>query len=373
MDLLVRILSGAWETLQQAAPYILLGLVLGGVLHVLLDAQSIQRRLGGGGLRSVTLAALLGIPLPICSCAIVPASIELHRKGASRAASLSFLITTPESGVDSILVTWGMLGPIMAVARPVASFLTALLAGAIALLTPSQAGTGAQDPAPPADPCSCDEPLVEARAVVGAARRHPPLVRMARHAFIDLLDDLVFWLVLGFLVAGAIIAMVPGDLAKHGLGSGIAPMLIMLAVGIPMYMCASASTPVGAALIGKGLSPGAALVFLLSGPATNAATLVLLLRHFGRTFVAIYLASVAVASVVCGLLLDALVRVVGWRIAPRLAPAAIGVVEAVHWLPVVLLCGLMLWRLAAGAGRQGVRELAENFRGWVGAGARAGG
>lgn len=359
MELALTVLRGAWQTLLQASAYILLGLLLAGVLHVVLDARAIHRRLGGRGMRSVTGAALLGIPLPLCSCAVVPAAIELHRKGASRAASLSFLITTPESGADSLLVTWGLLGPVMTIARPVASFLTGLVAGVAALATPSQARAGAPDPAALAAAApACEDDCALEHAHV--ARRPPAMVRMVRYAFVELLDDIAFWLVIGFLVAGVVLALVPDDLAQHQLGSGIVPMLLMLAVGVPMYMCASASTPVAAALVAKGLSPGAALVFLLAGPATNAASLVLLLRHFGRGFVGIYLASIAVVSLACGLALDALLLATGARVVPRLPLSGAELEEAAHWAPAAVLCVLLVWRLVARAGRQGMRELVES-------------
>ena len=183
---------------------------------------------------------------------------------------------------------------------------------------------------------------------------------VCRYAFVDLADDIAFWLVLGLFLAGAISVVLPNDLAARGLGSGLAPMLLLLLAGVPLYMCASASTPVAAALVAKGISPGAALVFLLSGPATNAATLVLLARHFGARFVRIYLASIVVATLFCGLALDWLIGITGWRVQATLS-GGLGGVAMIEWLSALALALLLAWRLAAGAGGQGVHELIENL------------
>jgi hypothetical protein len=379
-------LSGTWNVLLVAAPFLLLGMLCAGLLHVLLARRHVERWLGQEGLLGVVAAACLGIPLPLCSCGVVPVAMALRRKGASRPASLSFLVTTPESGVDSILLTWGMLGPVMAVARPLASFVTALLAGSAAIALPDPddcAGAGAA--LPPEDLSTDDAHVIgprefwrSLRAYLRVKRRPPTpagepppaaaapafedvMYDVARYAFVELADDIAFWLVLGLFLAGAIGAVVPDDLAARGLGSGLTPMLLLLLAGVPLYMCASASTPVAAALVAKGISPGAALVFLLSGPATNAASIVLLARHFGVRFVRIYLASIVVATLLCGVALDWLIGIAGWRVQATLS-GGLGGVAMIQWLSALALALLLGWRLAAGAGRQGVRELVENLQ-----------
>ncbi|MEM7480857.1 MAG: SO_0444 family Cu/Zn efflux transporter [Acidobacteriota bacterium] len=381
LSILLAVLEGAWETFFLAAPFVLFGLFVAGVLHVLISRRAVERWMGKGGLGAVSKAAAFGVPLPICSCGIVPVSIELKRKGASRPANLSFLITTPESSADAIFLTWAMLGPVMAIARPVASFFTALIAGVLAIA--EKAGLRRED--------SDDQPLDEAvladsgvhlhdhhtesaaeEETLGWSglwralrRRDGATLRTAgrkvgHYAFVEMLDDIAFWLIVGFLLAGVIVAVVPDDLAA---GGGLVPMLILLVAGIPLYMCASASTPVGAALVAKGVSPGAAMVFLLAGPATNAASLVLLLQHFGRRFVRIYLVSIAAGALVTGLVLDFLLGVAGWNVVARLTAETEGWVGFLHTASVVVFGLLLVWRLFAGAFRQGMHEAADNLRG----------
>lgn len=394
------------RTLFLAAPFLLFGLLAAGFLHVLLPTSVIQRWMGRRGLSGVAMAAAVGVPLPVCSCGVVPISVELRRKGASEPASLSFLTTTPESSIDSIFFTWALMGPVMAVARPIAAFFTALLGGVLAIAylpggaRPSGEETdGERSPAAaggpeeePAATCGCGpedggEALsyehapaalaaLEAwwrglgrgagpkRGGPGAAGLWREVVRPAlRYGFGELLDDLAFWLLLGVLLAGVLGAVLPADLAARGLGTGLAPMLLMLAVGVPLYMCASASTPIAAALLAKGISPGAALVFLLAGPATNAATLVLLGRTFGRRFIRIYLVSVVAGALLAGLALDALAAAFAWRVTTPLVAGKAAPFGPLEWLFFLLLAALLAASLWRGAGRRGWRELADGFAG----------
>ena len=351
MDRLLAIPAGALEAFVAAAPWILLGLAAAGALHVLLPEGLIARWLGGRGFGPVLSAAALGVPLPVCSCGVVPLAIELRRRGASRPATISFLITTPESGADSIALTWGMLGPVMVVARVVASLATAIATGALAMLFPGRPGEE-RGVATDVD-CGCEDGCDD-------GDRRPPRrsVREAiRYGFVTMLDDIAFWLVIGIALTGVIAAFVPSDLAARGFGGGIAPMLIVLVAAVPVYVCASASTPMAAALIAKGVSPGAALVFLLAGPATNVAALTVFRRNFGAGFVRTYLAGIVLGPIGCGLALDAILAATGGVVASKLfvegstGPGAITVASA------VLLGVLIVWRLAAGGFRSGWREL----------------
>lgn len=395
LTLFVAVLRETWNITLVAAPFVLIGLVCAGLLHVLMPRRSVERWMGQEGLLGVVVAALFGIPLPLCSCGVVPVAIALRRKGASRPATVSFLISTPESDVDAILLTYGMLGPVMAIVRPLASFLTALVAGIAAIAWP---GTDRQETGGAVDVHGHDH--LDESDVVGvrpflasldaflrprrrrqeratgtaegdgprparAGRDDPPdfehvLSRIGHYAFVELADDIVFWLLLGLVLAGLFGALLPSDLAAYGLGSGPLPMLAMLLIGIPLYMCASASTPIGAALIAKGVSPGAALVFLLAGPATNAAALLPLTRHFGAGFVRIYLVSIALTTLACGLALDWLLAATGWHVTATLT-GGLGGVALVQWLSAAVLVALIAWRLWAGAWRQGTRDLIRNM------------
>ena len=342
-----------------ASPYVMLGLGAAGLMTVLIPSEKVSKWLGKPGLGATFRAACLGIPLPLCSCAVVPVTIELSRKGASREASLAFLVSTPETGVDSILLTWGLMGPVMAVLRPVAALVTSLVAAASSLLSTKNDRQDAEaasedrlEPAPTSSP-----PL--------RSKGPGDLVRRAlRYGFVTMVDEIGFWLVSGFLLTGIITALVPDDLVETAVGQGPRALITMLLLGVPLYMCASASTPIAAALMLKGISPGAALVFLLAGPATNASSLVVIARVFGRKFVAIYLGSVVVTALGMGYLLDLTLDRFGIALQP---PMSIGGHEAaglVESICAALLAGLLVWSMARGSWRSAVKELTADLKTW---------
>lgn len=397
MTLLKQIGVNSWEMLLSASGFILLGLVVAGFIHMLLPGSLVGRWLGRRGLSGTALAALIGVPLPICSCGVVPLAMELRKKGASRESTLAFLITTPESSLDSILLTWGLMGPFMAIVRPVAAFVTAILAGIMVIA--DRNGEGAERlEANEGDPICCkptetadtsqlretdhaeqtlgemakwwrwllrqlgirtssENEVEEARRPMFGLLIGPAL----RYGATELLDRVVFWLVIGILLAGVIGALVPADLAEGSLGSGVIPMLLLIVAGVPLYLCASASTPVAAALLLKGFSPGAALVFLLTGPATNISTLLMLAKVFGRRFVAVYLASIVVAALGCGLALDAFVGWVGWTVSAAIGDQSHPASMALQLVFTAALVVLATWRLAAGAFASGMRDLKESM------------
>jgi len=295
-------LRGGWNIYQDAAPYILFGCLMGGLVYAFLSPERVAGHLGRGRFKPVVKAALFGIPLPLCSCGVIPAALSLRRMGASRGATSAFLITTPETGVDSIAVTYALLDPIYTVFRPVAAFCTGVTAGVLEVLF----GEKETSAAPSSDQGTCDKchpaeprPPAPARPTILAG-----LQRAVTYGLGDFLEDMSLWLLIGFLAAGVIMAAVPPEALERALGGGLPGMLIMLLVSIPLYICASATTPLAAALLLKGASPGAALVFLLAGPASNTAGIVMLARFMGKRSVAIYLASIAFCSLAFGLLLN---------------------------------------------------------------------
>ena len=357
MELIKLFFCGIWEIFQLLAPYMLIGLLLAGVLHVFIPRHMIQRLMGGKGLLSVITSAAIGIPLPICSCAVVPVSIELRRKGASKPSIMSFLITTPESGSDSILITWGLLGPFMAIARPIASFFSALLAGffAISLLSDSDKNdVGGKEYT------GCRDHGVESFDDECYAGIFQSIKRIWSYAFKKMADEIVFSLLIGLLLAGLIIVVFPDNLAAYGMSKGIIPMLIMLVASVPLYMCASASTPIAAALIVKGISPGAAMVFLLAGPATNVTTLVMLTRQFGGRFVRVYLACIIAGALISGYVFDYLLVLSGMHIIPTMSMDSHSIIGAFQWVSALLLIALMVWRFKNGALRTGLKDLSDN-------------
>jgi HflK protein len=270
----------------------------------------------------VLWASVIGAPLPLCSCGVLPTALGLRRQGATKGATVSFLISTPETGVDSISLTYALMDPIITVFRPVAAVATAITAGlSVNFLGGREpAPTEAQQhgAAPAADEC-CDEDHAPAHVHVhsnhGAdasapkieatpAGLHRAIREIYRYAFRDLLDEIAYWLVLGIALSGVIAAALPPDIFERYLDNPTAAMLLMLVIGIPLYTCASAATPVMATLVLKGLNPGAALVFLLAGPATSLGSVTVLLKFLGVRAVALYLASIAAVSLLAGIMLN---------------------------------------------------------------------
>lgn len=296
IDVIAALLHEFWDILAESSPYVLFGFFAAGLLKALLPEAAVARHLGKNSLGSVLKASLFGIPLPLCSCGVIPAAVGLRKQGANKGASAAFLVSVPETGVDSIAITWALLDPFMTVIRPVAAFMTATVTGVLINLLPES------PPAPAvADDTGCTDPCCGPPTAAGPL---PPLSARLRAgigwAFGELLKDIGRWLMLGIAVAAVIAYLVPDDFFARYFDHEILSLLVMLATGIPLYICASASTPVAAALVLKGLSPGAALVFLLAGPATNAATIAVVTRFWGKRATAIYITAIAACSLIFG-------------------------------------------------------------------------
>ena len=284
-----------WKVLGEMSPYLLFGFLVAGLMHVLIPTKIIEKQLGGKGILPAIKAALIGVPLPLCSCGVIPVAASLRKNGASREATTAFLISTPQTGVDSILVTFSLLGPIFAIFRPFAAFLEGVIGGwLVGIFAPKdETSFTAQEAC--TDECCAPE---------NGNTQSGRISRIFRYGFIVLPRDIGKSLVIGLLIAACISAFIPDNFFFGILGHGIVAMLIMMAVGIPLYVCATASVPIAASLIAKGVSPGAALVFLMTGPATNAATLAVIWQTMGRRTASIYLATIAVFSIAFGFLLD---------------------------------------------------------------------
>ncbi len=336
-------LSACWEMLVEMAPYILFGFLIAGLLHILVNPQTIAKYLGKGRIRSVLYATLLGVPLPLCSCGVLPTAAALRKQGANDGATMAFLIATPESGVDSIAVTYALLDPIMTVFRPLAAFVTAFAAGVTQNLFGNSYNEQALEQIRMDRSCKVDHCCDGEDCPPDAHRKHhssgEKFMAAVKYGFGEILDDIAGWLVVGLLIAGAISVLIPDTFFEAYLGGGFSSMLIMLAVGIPLYICATGSTPIAAALIMKGMSPGAAFVFLLAGPATNAATISVVYGLLGKRAIAIYLSSIAACSILMGLLLD---KIYGWlNIAAQSTVGSAGELIP-HWFSVVAAIGLLL-------------------------------
>jgi uncharacterized membrane protein YraQ (UPF0718 family) len=294
----MRAADGAWGILYDAGFYVIFGMLAAGLIHLFLSRDWLVRHLGGRGFGSVLKAALLGAPMPLCSCSVLPAACALRNKGAGRGATVSFLISTPETGVDSIAVTWALMGPVMAIVRPVAAVLTALTAGFFETLRDRH-----EPPAVVAGPLCTICNSNDCEHIAKPTRWS----RFWTFVLYDMGDDLGPSLALGLLAAGIMAALLPDNFFEQYVGSPWTAMLVMLVVGLPMYVCATASTPLAAVLVAKGLNPGAALVFLLVGPATNIATILVVSRMLGKASAVLYVATIAAVSLVCGAIFDLVV------------------------------------------------------------------
>lgn len=298
MDTIIGLFKEIWHTFTSAAPYILFGAFMAGFIHIFFDREKVVKHLGKPGFKSVFLAALFGIPLPLCSCGVLPTAMSLRKNGASKGATLSFLISTPETGVDSVFLSYALLDPLMTAFRPFAALITAVTAGISENLFGKKERPA---PAPPKEEkcVFCEEKEHE--------HKHSFISRFAHsmeYAFVDLLGDIALWLAIGISAGGVISYFVPTGIIENYLGYGWPAMFIMLLIGIPLYICASASTPIAAALIAKGMSPGVALVFLLAGPATNTAGIITVARFMGKRSVIIYLLAISACSIALGFLLN---------------------------------------------------------------------
>lgn len=281
-------LTSLLNVVCEMAPYLLLGFLIAGLLHVLVPRGFYRKYLSRDNKWAVLWAALLGVPLPLCSCGVIPTAIGLRKENASKGAVASFLIATPQTGIDSILATFSLLGLGFAIIRPVAALITGVCGG---LLVNRFAGE---------EEASSDS---SSRCSVESGFW---LVRVLRYAFVDLLQDIGGRLVIGLLLAALIQVVVPeGFFLRFG-NYPLLQMLVILVVAIPMYICSTGSIPVAAALMMKGLSPGAALVMLMAGPAVNLASILVVRKALGQRFTWIYLGTIVGFSVLFGLLVNAI-------------------------------------------------------------------
>lgn len=305
-----------WFLLLEMAPWLLLGLIFAGLLKVYFPQKHIDKYLGKSNFKSSLNASLLGIPMPLCSCGVIPTGISFYKNGASKGASNSFLISTPQTGVDSIFATYSMLGWPFAILRPLVAFVTGVLGGVFTnIFIKEKPEPKSKSPFADLkidtgsvkevvencddDSCGCHEP----KAV---DKRHS-LIRAADYAFVELLQDISKWLILGFLLAALISVALPNDFFSAFQGLGLLEILVILAASVPIYICATGSIPIAAVLLMKGVSPGAALVFLMAGPATNVATMAVLGKTMGKKSLAIYLSTIIGGAVVFGMLTNWLI------------------------------------------------------------------
>jgi uncharacterized membrane protein YraQ (UPF0718 family)/copper chaperone CopZ len=303
IEFITGIAAESFVLLARMAPYLLLGILVAGALHLLLPVGTVARHLGGRGLGSVFKASALGVPLPLCSCGVVPVAASLKKSGASSGATVGFLVTTPTSGVDSILATYSLLGGAFTLLRVIVSFLIGLVAGIATSL-----GLRRERDRP-------DEIKMEVAPANRGEDGRNWVVGGLAYGFGELLGGIARPLFIGTLLGGVIAYLLPPGILGEYVGTGLLSYLVMLAVGVPLYVCASGSIPLAAALMAKGISPGAALIFLLVGPATNAASITMVSSLLGRRALFIYLGLLVGGSFAAGIATDAFF---GWF--PALLP-----------------------------------------------------
>ena len=328
--------------LNEMSPYLLLGFLAAGILHTFVPQSIYAKHLAGSDWRSVAKAALFGIPLPLCSCGVLPTAVSLRNNGASRASSTSFLIATPQTGVDSIAATYSLLGLAFAVIRPVAALVTALFGGMlVARVERTDVVSHSDDHDCHCDggddACCCDDdcgcstaPSVDTFCGKVAEALH--------YGFIDMMKSIGRWLVIGLVVATLITVCIPDNFFAAFAQYPLLNMIVVLALSIPMYVCATGSIPIALSLMLKGLTPGAALVLLMAGPAANFASVLVINRSFGKRSTVAYLASIIGGAMAFGLLVD-YVLPASWFV-PSLASEMAHCSHCTSWLNVV--CSVVL-------------------------------
>ena len=322
-----------------AAPWLLVGFFAAGMIKAFVPEDVLQRLVGGSGLLDIARAAVIGAPLPLCSCGAIPTALALYRGGAGRGPTTAFLIGTPGIGVDSLAITYALLGPFMAVVRASGAVVTAITTGLLVATTDRSESNPPVSLEPTAstttncnNTCTCG-PVLQSAAKLPFAGR---LRNGMGYAFGELLDDIRLWLLIGLVLAGLLLTLVPPQ-ALTAYGSGLGPMLLMAVIGIPLYICATAATPVAAAMLIAGVSPGTVLVFLLAGPITSLATLGILRREMGNHALGFYMTGIVSTSLLLGLLVDGVVSEFGIEVS-----AQIGAVQELlplwlEWSALILL------------------------------------
>ena len=287
-EFIVSFLRDFVSILGEMSPYLLLGFFFAGLLYAFIPKQRIEKYFNGKPFRSSVLASFFGIPLPLCSCGVIPTGTAFYKNGASKGGTVSFMISTPQTGVDSILATFSLMGLPFAVIRPLAALVTGITGG---LVTSKITKT-------------------EARAHIQYSEKEKSktlwqkITDVFRYGFVEFIQDISKWLVIGLVLAAIISALVPDDFFEILNLSPVLQMLLILVVSIPLYICATGSIPLAAILILKGISPGAAFVLLMAGPATNAATITMIAKVLGKKSLLSYLGTIIAGALAFGLLID---------------------------------------------------------------------
>ncbi|MBR1621810.1 MAG: SO_0444 family Cu/Zn efflux transporter [Prevotella sp.] len=324
--------------LNEMSPYLLLGFFIAGIMHAFIPGRLYSKYLSKNSIRSVINAALLGIPLPLCSCGVIPTAMSLRKEGASKGAVVSFLIATPQTGVDSIVATYSLMGLPFAIIRPIVALFTALFGGQLVNQVVKCDNEGSangeydsaedhccchhEEPKHDEEHCCChhEEPKHEDEHCCchheeshccchneSDKEKKGFFQKMGvalRYAFVDMIDDIGKWLVIGIVIAAIITVAVPDDWFAIFKDNTWLSIILVLAISIPMYVCATGSIPIAVALMLKGLTPGAGLVLLMAGPAANMASILIIRHRLGWKTLAAYLISIIGGAVAAAAVID---------------------------------------------------------------------
>lgn len=302
----MNFITNFWNLVIESAPWLLVGYLLAGIIKQVIPSSWVEKQLAQPGFASIVKGAFIGAPLPLCSCGVIPTALAIRKAGASKGATSSFLVATPETGVDSISFSYAVLGPIFAIMRPIGALTSAIIAGVLVNVLDKEDGIAEEIDTQESSCCSKKQAQEE---VV------PPLserfVSAVQYGYGRMISDTAKWLAIGLVAAAVITTVIPQSFFLQW-GDGLVAMIIMVIVGLPMYICATASTPVAASLLFAGASPGAALVFMLTGPATNLATMGVIREQLGNKSLVAYLIGVIGTAIVCGLVLNELYQAFSW-------------------------------------------------------------
>ncbi len=286
-----------WAMTAEMAPYLLLGFLLAGLMHAFIPRQVYSQYLSQPNFRSVFLAALFGVPLPLCSCGVLPTAMGLRREGGSKGATVSFLIATPQTGIDSIIATYSLMGLPFAIIRPIVAFVTAIFGGVLVnRYEPKNSLSAGERNRTKAEACSTQ--CNESESILQRLRS------ALSYGYVEMMADIGKWLIVGLIVAGMITALVPDQWFEVFKDNSMLSILLVLAISVPMYVCATGSIPIAVALMLKGLTPGAALVLLMAGPACNVASLLVINKVMGRRTLLLYLLAIVGGAIGFGLGID---------------------------------------------------------------------
>ncbi|MCJ7802680.1 MAG: permease [Candidatus Marinimicrobia bacterium] len=299
IDFILNIVNATVELWTSMAPYLLLGMFIAGVLHVFIGTDFITRHLGQNNLWTIIKASLFGIPLPICSCGVIPVAASLQKEGASKSATLSFLVSTPTTGVDSILASYSLLGPLFAIFRPLAAFITGITIGVLNFVFNREPRK------------EVVEKHIHSKKEISLKNK---ITTVFKYGFGELAEDIGKWLIIGVLIGGILTAAIPQEFIEKFLPYQWMHFIIMLGIALPLYVCATGSIPIGAAFIQMGFSPGAALVFLIAGPATNTVTLSFVRSQLGKKAFYLYIISIVSISLIAGVVFNYVFAMLGGEV-----------------------------------------------------------